>query len=75
MNLKCFWPEVRVTNGQLSWKDAEGSSHCLEPFRYCLETIRKTARVLFDIDCESIFETGTFRIQSKNIHYAIQIGY
>jgi hypothetical protein len=25
--------------------------------------------------CELRFETGTFRIQSRNIHYAIQIGY
>jgi len=25
--------------------------------------------------CESRFETSTFRIQSENIHFAIQIGY
>ena len=41
---------MRDISGQLSWKDAEGSSHCLVPFRYCLETI-KPAGLLFKIDC------------------------
>ena len=69
---------MRGTSGQLSWKNAEGSSHCLIVFRYCLETIRKAAGVVIQdrlcVSQDSKPGPSEFKVL-RNIHYAIQIDY